>query len=105
AEPLLEEPGEDQEALVVEGAANLSLAVHVDERAVANRNRGRDTGGAPELVIAQRDDRDPVHLPDPLARRRDDQRPLLDQLLHLLLDEIGAIDPLRDGPLDVLGTD
>ena len=56
-----------------------------------------------ERVVPLVEDRDPVHLADALAVRRDHDRAVLDELANPLLEQVRAELLLADGEVDVAG--
>src|SRR5690606_26188506 len=72
--------GQDQHALRVDRAAELDLAFDVDDLAVADPHVRRDPGRLAEMESAEAEDREPVDLPDLLARSVDQQVVPLDLL-------------------------
>src|SRR5690606_338972 len=88
---------EDQHALRVDRAAELDLALNVDDLPVADAHVRRDAGRLAEMKAAEPQNRQPVDLADLRARRVDQEVVALDLLLELLAQTIDSPDLSVDG--------
>jgi hypothetical protein len=95
--------GEDQEALGVDRARQLDLALNALHRAAARGDAGGDARRFAKGVAAEVDDRHTVNLRFPGTGGVDHDRAVGDDLLDPLLDEVGAVFLLGDGLVNVGG--
>src|SRR6516162_11228609 len=71
-------------------AAELDLALDVDDLAAAEPDPGGNAAGIAERETAERDDREPVHLTDLFAVGLDPDRPARDFLLQTPINPVAA---------------
>ena len=86
-------------------AAQVGLALDVDDPGPAHGRPGGDAGRLAEHELAHVVDRQAVDLADDGPLRVDEDGPFLDHLLDLVLDQADPLEPLGDGLLDVLAPD
>ena len=96
---------DDQDALVVDAARELRLALDVDDAGAARRRRRRDAGRLAERVVAQVVDGQAVDLAHRAPGGRDQQRALLEHRLQPLLHAAVALLAGAPRVLDVLALD
>ena len=80
------------------GAAQLDLALDVDDLAVAQARGGGDARRLAEGEVAELEHRQAVDLADPLAVGVDQQVSAQDRLVHPLAQAVGAVDLRRRSP-------
>src|SRR5215472_4959586 len=100
-----EKTGEDQNALGMNGAAQLDFALNIDHFPLAEPNASRDAAGMAERVVCQLHNREAVDLADPFATSIHKDRPLLNLLQEPLLQSAGTMNQRINRPLDILGSD
>src|SRR5581483_10195496 len=96
---------QDEDALRVDRPGELDLALDARDLPAAHRDPGAHPGREAEAVVAEVDDREPVHLADPAAARLDRDRPVGDQLADALLEQVRPVVALAHGERDVVAGD